>query len=493
MDTSFHRDYLLRLPLPLAQLYSRAYNAKDARARHDNCYYLFEALIKLSASPLIAAYIRDLREGATRVEKIDRLLLHLAFPSLGQWVAMLRQLARHYGSLPDASSHPLGHVWGQLNRKQRDPSPLVALYRRIRNGPDGEPAADKSCSLRELFDALVQYRNLVIGHGAGRFETFYENEMGPLLFPAVNEVLGEGVFDPLGRQGTRLVYLTELRGVAEGRFELGMRELVGSQGERMAPLELDAGQAAGLAPHRVAVLWPGRPVPLRLDPLLLFRESEIADEVLLLNRDHKGRQVEYLSYTTGRTERTKDTTAALAALLSVISGRDITQSQLQSLAETPSVEALPDAAEPVSRQLGDYELLAEIGRGGMGVVYLARQLSLGRVVALKTLPGDLAGDKTALTRFRREMRALGQCDHRNIVKLLDSGTLPDGQVYYTMEYVTGCDLEQVWRALTESEARPDTSTLGNTTFAKAVLTACDRNREKVTSRHASSSGPMTFG
>ena len=53
----------------------------------------------------------------------------------------------------------------------------------------------------------------------------------------------------------------------------------------------------------MAVLWPGRPVPLRLDPLLVYREGELGDEVLFLNRDRNGRQVEYLSYTTGRTER----------------------------------------------------------------------------------------------------------------------------------------------------------------------------------------------
>ena len=54
METQFHREYLLRLPLPVAQLYSRAFNAKDARSRHDNCYYLFRVLIKLAACPLTA-------------------------------------------------------------------------------------------------------------------------------------------------------------------------------------------------------------------------------------------------------------------------------------------------------------------------------------------------------------------------------------------------------------------------------------------------------
>ena len=59
MSTAFQRDYLLRLPLPLAQLYSRAYNAKDARARHDNAFYLCEALVKLAAAPAVACYLHE--------------------------------------------------------------------------------------------------------------------------------------------------------------------------------------------------------------------------------------------------------------------------------------------------------------------------------------------------------------------------------------------------------------------------------------------------
>src|SRR6185437_418942 len=112
-------------------------------------------------------------------------------------------------------------------------------------------------------------------------------------------------------------------------------------------------------------------------------------------------------------------------------------------------ESVLAPAPLAASRLGDYELLAEIGRGGMGVVYLARQLSLGRLVALKMLPADLAGEEVSLSRFRREMRALARCDHRNIVKVLSSGAMPDpdGRLYYAMEYVPGCDLEQVWREL----------------------------------------------
>src|SRR5262249_46123180 len=157
---------------------------------------------------------------------------------------------------------------------------------------------DKSCSLLQLLDALVQYRNGVFGHGAGRFEAFYGQEMGPLLFPAANEVLAEGFLDPLGPPGSRLVYLTEVRTVDEDRVEIGLRELTGLEGERAPALALSKTQSAALLPGRVAVHWPDYPVPLRLDPLLLYRDSEMGDELLFLNRDRNGRQVEYLNYTT---------------------------------------------------------------------------------------------------------------------------------------------------------------------------------------------------
>ncbi len=229
---AFHREYLLRLPLPLAQLYSRAHNATDPRGRHDNTFYLFEALVKLTAAPAIVEYLDEIERGAPRSAAIDKLLLQLALPSLGQWVGMLRELARRFGARPDAASHPLGHLWSQLDTKRRDLPGVLALYRRIKNGPDAAPAGDQSCSLFQLLDALVQYRNAVFGHGAARLASFYEREMGPLLFPAANDVLAEGTLDALGPRGSRLVYVTELRALDDSRFEVGIRELVGREGER---------------------------------------------------------------------------------------------------------------------------------------------------------------------------------------------------------------------------------------------------------------------
>ncbi|HEX4147413.1 MAG TPA: protein kinase, partial [Pirellulales bacterium] len=492
-ELEFRRAYLVRLPLPLAQLYCRAHNAKDARGRHDNAFYLFEATIKLAAAGAVACYLQEVASGARpRVPALDRQLAQLALPSLGQWVGILRELSRHFGERVDAPTHALGHLWSQLSRRRTDLPDMLALYCAIKNGADGAAARDETCSVISLFDALVQYRNGVFGHGAARFDAFYEQQMGPLLFPAINELLAEGVLDLIGPSASRLVYLTEKRTLDDGRVQLAFRELVGMQGERTAPLELSEQQAAGLLPGRMAVLWPGYNVPLRLDPLLQYRESELAEEVLFLNRDRNGRHVEYLSYTTGRTERDKSMLPALAALLSQVANRPIGEADLerlaeQSLSETPPVEALLGEAPPV-QQVGDYELLAELGRGGMGVVYLARQRSLGRLLALKMLPSSLSADTVALARFQREIRCLARCDHPNIVKVLGSGTLPDGRIFYAMEYVPGCDLEQVWRELAGLFREAEAGSLSRGTWSEAVLAASRKQRDRTEVSHSGSSG-----
>jgi hypothetical protein len=101
-----------------------------------------------------------------------------------------------------------------------------------------------------------------------------------------------------------------------------------------------------------------------------------------------------------------------------------------------------DARDRDLGMLGDYRILREIGRGGMGVVYEAEQVSLGRQVALKVLPSQVAEDRQALERFRREAKSAARLHHSNIVPVSEVGRA--GEVaYYAMQFIEGQGLDKV--------------------------------------------------
>src|SRR5438477_1893362 len=104
------------------------------------------------------------------------------------------------------------------------------------------------------------------------------------------------------------------------------------------------------------------------------------------------------------------------------------------------------AAAPPLRQLGDYQILREVGRGGMGVVYEAQQLSLGRHVAIKVLPSHALLDARQLGRFQREAKAAAKLHHTNIVPVFGVGE-QDGMHYYVMQFIQGLGLDQVLEEL----------------------------------------------
>ncbi|HWN94080.1 MAG TPA: serine/threonine-protein kinase, partial [Methylomirabilota bacterium] len=105
--------------------------------------------------------------------------------------------------------------------------------------------------------------------------------------------------------------------------------------------------------------------------------------------------------------------------------------------------ALLAESEPASR-FGDYELISEIARGGMGVVYKARQLSLNRTVAVKMILHARFNNPEFVRRFRAEAEAAGNLRHPNIVGIYEIGE-EEGQHYFSMEYVEGRDLASLVR------------------------------------------------
>jgi tRNA A-37 threonylcarbamoyl transferase component Bud32 len=96
---------------------------------------------------------------------------------------------------------------------------------------------------------------------------------------------------------------------------------------------------------------------------------------------------------------------------------------------------------PFSRDFGRYELLEEVARGGMGIVYKARDKKLGRIVALKMIRGGAFAHAEEIERFQREARAAAQLHHRHIVQIHDIGQLDDRH-YFTMEFAAGGSLAQ---------------------------------------------------
>ena len=113
----------------------------------------------------------------------------------------------------------------------------------------------------------------------------------------------------------------------------------------------------------------------------------------------------------------------------------------EDVPEPPTSGSLP----PMAR-LGDYRIIRQVGRGGMGVVYEAEQVSLGRRVALKVLSKQLLVDARTRQRFEREAKASARLHHTNIVPVFGVGE-HEGLPYYVMQFIQGLGLDEVLEEL----------------------------------------------
>ena len=111
----------------------------------------------------------------------------------------------------------------------------------------------------------------------------------------------------------------------------------------------------------------------------------------------------------------------------------------------------PLSPEEMSEYFPQFEILEYLGRGGMGVVYQARQKALDRLVAIKILAGEWQGDSNFAARFEREAKTLAQMSHPNIVTIHDFGE-KEGLYYIVMEYINGVNLRDL---LKERKLEPE--------------------------------------
>lgn len=113
-----------------------------------------------------------------------------------------------------------------------------------------------------------------------------------------------------------------------------------------------------------------------------------------------------------------------------------------------------------AESLGDFRIIREIGRGGMGIVYEAEQESLGRRVALKVISDPSLASPNVLRRFQREAQAAARLHHTNIVPVFGVGQ-QDGKHYYVMQYIEGRGLDKVLSNLSARRDRPSESPAGS--------------------------------
>ena len=186
---------------------------------------------------------------------------------------------------------------------------------------------------------------------------------------------------------------------------------------------------------------------------LQIRIDELADEFLELRRDGKNPSIH--DFTQANPDIAVPLRDFLKTVLMVDDFKDETEDRLSANFTKSDDQSFP--------QINDYEIIREIGRGGMGVVYEAQQLSLARTVALKVLPPGLFHNPNVLQRFQLEAKSAARLHHSNIVPIYDVG-LDQEHCYYAMQFIDGQSLDYVitsLKAINEG-MQPDDSELSET-------------------------------
>jgi eukaryotic-like serine/threonine-protein kinase len=465
MPSDADRDEILaKLPLPLAQLARRAHNAKTALERHYAAFYLWEATLKLLASAAVVEYA----DGGMPEPALAEPLQRLARPALGDWRGLVRLLLPVLAER-DAAYRPVGELFGG-DRPRSDLPRLAGLDVLLREVHGARGGGRSTVKVPAVLDRLIELRNKDLGHGAAvmRELAFYERT-GPVLLDGALELLRQG--DVLA--GRQLAFVEDVRRLAAGDWLVEWSLLAGEVPRRQESWTVPEAQTARLPrPGRVYLHRGGADGGSwrELHPLLLFDPA--GNRAFFLNARRGQKRAEYLCYTTGETERRDDLGPERRGLLARalgVSVADTDEAAWEALSLTGEPAAPTGPAMP--RTVGEFELLSELGRGGMGVVYRAVQPSLGRQVALKVLAR--LGDPKAEARFAREVRALGRVDHPHLVKVYTEGK-DDLQWYFAMELVEGADLAAVCGLLAGSTA----SDLRAADWDTAVSSAVERQRQK---------------
>lgn len=469
----FHDELQHSLPLPLAQLYLRAYNAKEASLLHNTAYYLWEASLKLLGSVAIVEYAKQPVQEPSIVSQIQA----LSRPSIGHWWMLIRSIVP---VLANNGVFGFDEIDGLLfGGVRHDLERVEAMNRSLRKVLAMTSGTNSGVRLSDLFDNLVVYRNKVIGHGAhGLRPREYYQQIGERLYSGMGQLLK--TLDVLG--GRVMVYIADVRSLHTGDWLVDRYQLLGQKQKRLESFVVSAEYRnrlpsaqhvyLQLASTDASHLLDSGQLPelSSLHPLTIFDFDK--ENMSFINSRSGKRRVEYLCYFTGETSTKEELSGEFQDLLArslriPLESADVDEWADQGLddGDSPEVEEEPNTE---NRIIGDFEILREIGRGGMGVVYRARQLSLNRQVALKCLLR--VDDDKAEARFRREIRALGRVEHPNLVKVFTSG-FEDNRLHYAMELIDGTDLGRLFNSIRTHT--PHASEVTLKTWEKAFSTVVE--------------------
>lgn len=445
-----------RLPLPLAQLYRRAHNAKTPLERHLNAFYLWEAAIKLLGTTAVALYATS----GTRDAHVEgQLRSSFARPALGHWWGIVREVVPKLAALGDRAFQTIRE---SLFVRVYNDLPFAALLNaQLAEFAGGRRVARTAVRLTGLIERLIEFRNREVGHGASgaRGDEFHVR-WGPLLLGGAAEVLDR--VDVLA--GRVLAYRDAQDDVRWRWWGLTERANRLPEGEHpIADVE-----------HRECVYLLGpsaHDAPAPLHPLALFDAT--SSRYFFYHTG--GAKYEYLDYTTGAVREV----APLWSLEALLAGQIPTARAAHPSDPDSGTQPRTLPAEiPARKVLGEFELLGELGRGGMGIVYRAWQPSLGREVALKRLPWT--GNERAAEQFQREIEALSRVEHPNLIRIYTFGA--DGEDrYYAMELVEGATLAEVCAAARSSRVPAPT-------WAAVVGAACAERETGSRARHSPAPG-----
>jgi WD40 repeat protein/serine/threonine protein kinase/class 3 adenylate cyclase len=446
--------------LPFDILLRRFENAKSQKDRHRNAMFLMDTVIRLFAIVALKYFIKERDKDPAAIKSIRG----LAFPSTSTFTGILRDTFDFFEKNQSDGATELSSLKNFIFSPLDGFNRALELFTTLSNYLSLKKSGSSTSKIIDLFDLFPAYKRLVNDKELSMEGIYLQH--GSLLIHCCAEMLERcDFFDE-----HKLVLLEEVS-ASEGGLRLTFREL---KGEVLSFITERVSKETGFQRGKIYLkLSEGTFLPLY--PCLIHMEDEMGENIFFLDRDERKKSIRYLSFSSGKWTSDPQDLMAFRGLLAEVVDHRVDEKEHAELIEEvikQEKEYLPSLV--TGKLLGDFEILEKIGEGGMGAVFKAKQLSLGRTVAVKMLPMELSKNSLLKARFRREITVLGKCDHPNIVKVIASGE-EEGNLYYAMEYVEGASLADVFNELSMNEAKESLSELA---LSQSISSLVKKNRKE---------------